>query len=153
MNNFKTSKFLLDKCQAFADALVVPDPSDSLLTVVGARLDIQSAPFKPLPTETYLKETHLINKNEYLAMGFDSCVEQKPIYQIDVFTPKDQGGKFPSENIATLLEVEFKRGPIIFNDGTQTIQISGVSSEIMGANNTHNWTMISVDLIVLAKGA
>ena len=137
ISNSKTSKALLDKAQAFAD-------------LKGYRLAKQGAVFDPLPTEIYLKEAFLANKNEMIGNGFDACIEQKPIYQIDVYTPNGQGGKFPSQDIGDLLMVEFKRAPIMFDDGEQTVQISNVSSNVMPANKTHNWTMVSVDLIVIA---
>ena len=137
ISNFKTSKFLLDKAQAFADAQ-------------GYRLSIQGAPFEPITTEIYLQESFLANDNDQLGIGFDTCIEQSPIYQIDVLTPKGQGGKFVGQSIADLLLIEFKRGPIIFDDGSQTVQITSSSHRIMPANKTHNWTMVQVDLTVLA---
>ena len=137
ISNFKTSKFLLDKAQSFAD-------------FHSYRLAIQDDGSEPIATETYLKETFLPNDNDFLGIGFDACIEQLSIYQIDVYTPKGQGGKFPSTNIGDLLMVEFNRGPIIFNDTEQTIQIESSSSKIMNSNQTHNWTMVQVNVKIIA---
>jgi hypothetical protein len=137
IDDFKTSKALLDKLQIFADAQ-------------SYRIAIQGASFTPVTTETYLKETFLANETDPLNLAFDSTDRQDPIYQIDVYTPKGQGGKWPSQQIGNLLKEEFKRAPIFFNDGAQTIQITNVSGRLMTSSDTHNWYMINVDLVVLA---
>ncbi len=137
ISEFKTAQFLTAKLQAFA-------------ALHSYRLAVQGAKFEPAVDEIYLKETLLANRNEQLGVGFDSCGKQLPIYQIDVYTPKDKGGKYPALSIGDLLTAEFKRGPIIFDDGSQTIQITNSSAEIMPANTTHNWCMVTVELTIHA---
>ena len=107
--------------------------------------------YEPTPSVAYIKESFLANDNEYLGLGYNSCVKQLPIYQLDVMTPKGQGGKWDGLSIVDKLVVEFKRAPIFFNDGEQSVQIESVSGSNRQANDTHNWTMISINLIVLAK--
>lgn len=137
INDFKTAKSLLDKLQIFADAQ-------------GYRLAIQSAPFEPVTSETYLQESFLSNKTDPLGLGASSSDRQDSIYQIDIFTPKGQGGKFAGQGVANLLKEEFPRTEFAINDSEQKVLISNVSAKIMPANDTHNWTMVEVDLVVLA---
>jgi len=140
IDDFKTSKALLDKTQAFAD-------------LNNYRLAVQSVPFTPSPTETYLKETFLGNETDPPGLSAESSDRQDSIYQIDIFTPKGQGGKFAGQAIANLLKIEFPRVSFVLNDGVQKVQISNVSSTIINANKTHNLTVISIDLIVIAVNA
>ena len=139
IDDFVTAKALLDKAQAFAD-------------LHSFRLCIQGAPFKSLPTETYLKETFLSNDTDPLGLAADSSDRQDSIYQLDIYTPKDNG-KFQSLLISNDIKAEFPRGSFVFHTPTQTVQISNISSVILPANNTHNMTSVSVDLIVLACSA
>ena len=139
IDDFITAKALLDKAQLFADAQ-------------GFRLCIQGAQFKPLPTETYLKETFLSNDTDPLGMAIGASERQESIYQLDIYTPKDNG-KFQSLLISNDIKAEFPRGSFVTHTPTQTVQISNVSSVILPANNTHNMTSVSVDLIVLACNA
>ena len=137
IDDFKTSKALLDKAQALAD-------------LHGYRLDIQGAKFEPVPTETYLKESYLANDTEQQGISYNANTKSLPIYQIDIYTPKGQGGKFSGMAIANLVKEEFKRAPMFFNDSTQTAQITNVSSLSVNSNDTHNLTVVSVDVLVLA---
>lgn len=138
INDFTTAKALLDKTQAFAN-------------LNSYRLSIQSSGFTPIPTEVYLKESFLGNDTDPLGLAAASSDRQDPIYQIDIFTPKGQGGKFSGMSIANLLKEEFPRVSFIVNDADQKVQISNVNSRAMPANETHNWTMIEVDLVVIAS--
>ena len=138
VDDFATSKALLDKTQAFAD-------------LHGYRLAIQSVYFKPLPSETYLKESFLANDTDPLGLAAESSDRQDPIYQIDILTPKGQGGKFAGMEVANLLKREFQRTCFIPNSVGQKVQISNVSSRIMPADKTHNWTMVNIELIVMAS--
>lgn len=107
--------------------------------------------YEPTPSVAYISEAFLAGDNEYIGLGYNAFIKQLPIYQLDVMTPKEQGAKWDGLSVADKLMIEFKRAPIFFNDGEQRIQIENVSSVIKNANDTHNWTMISVNLIVLAK--
>jgi hypothetical protein len=149
IDDFVTAKALLDKAQAFADALIVPDPFDSSATVVGARLCIQGAAFTPVTTETYLKETFLSNDTDPLGLAADSSDRQDSIYQLDIYTPKDNG-KFSGLAISNDIKAEFKRAGFIPNGARQTIQVSNVSAAMLPANKTHNMVSLSIDLVVLA---
>jgi len=138
INDFVTAKALLDKTQLFANAQ-------------GYRLAIQDASFEPVPTEIYLKETYMGNDTDPLGLSGSSSDRQDPIYQIDVLTPKGQGGKFSGMAIANLLKAEFPRASFIVNNVDQKVKISNVNSRPMPSNKTHNWTMIEVDLVVMAS--
>ena len=137
IDDFKTAKALLDKLQAFADTQ-------------GHRLAIQGAPFEPITTEIYIKESFLANDIDPLGLSAGSSDRQDPIYQIDVFTPKGQGGKFSGLGIVNLLKTEFPRASYVVDDSEQRAQVESVTSAIMPANDTHNRSIVEVNLTVLA---
>jgi len=139
IDDFVTAKALLDKAQAFAD-------------LKGLRLCIQGAAFTPVTTETYLKETFLSNDTDPLGLAADSSDRQDSIYQLDIYTPKDDG-KFAGLAVGNEIKAEFPRVSFVLNNASQKVQISNVSSRIMPANKTHNLTMINIELIVIASSA
>jgi len=139
INDFTTSKALLDKLKAFAD-------------IKGFRLAVQSFKFDPIATETYIQETFLANDTDPLGINERSTDEQRPIYQIDIYTPK-YTGKFQGLILANDLKSEFPRAQFITNTASQKVKISNVSSSIGPSNDTHDRTIVSVDLVVLASNS
>jgi len=137
INDFTTSKALLDKLKAFTD-------------IKGLRLAVQSFKFEPIATETYLQETFLANDTDPLGINERSTDEQRPIYQIDIYTPK-YTGKFQGLTLANELKAQFIRASFIVNTAAQKVMVSNVNSSIGPSNNTHDRTIISVDLVVLAS--
>jgi len=138
IDDFMTTEALLDKTKAFALAN-------------GYRLDKQGVKFEPQTNETYLKETFLGNDTDPLGLAAESSDRQDPIYQIDVFTPKDQGGPWEARVVVNLLKLEFQRASFILDNAAQKVQISNVSAREMPANDTHNWSSVSIDLVVIAS--
>ena len=137
IDDFVTTKALLDKIVAFA-------------TLHNWDLSKQDVPFTPNPSKNYLKETFLANKTDPLGLAGNSSDEQLPIYQVDIFTQKDKGGRAPGLVMANLLKAEFPRALYLVDTAEQKVVIKSVSSRIMPANSTHNWNMIEIDLTVLA---
>jgi len=137
IDDFVTAKALVDKIEAFA-------------ILHNYRLSKQDAAFTPDPEEVYLKETFLPNDTNPLGLAANSSDEQKPIYQVDIFTPKTFDSKFPAQAIANLIKAEFPRADFIVNTSEQTVKISNVSARPMPNNKTHLWTMVNIDLVVLA---
>jgi hypothetical protein len=136
IDDFITAKALLDKAQAFADSK-------------GIRLCIQGAAFTPVTTETYLKETFLSNDTDPLGLAADSSDRQDSIYQLDIYTPKDNG-KFSGLAISNEIKTEFPRASFIYESAEQKVQVSNVSAAMLPANKTHNMVSLSIDLVVLA---
>jgi len=136
IDDFITAKALLDKAQAFAD-------------LKGFRLCIQGAAFTPVTTETYLKETFLSNDTDPLGLAADSSDRQDSIYQLDIYTPKDNG-KFSGLAISNEIKAEFPRASFIYESAEQKVQVSNVSAAMLQANKTHNMVSLSIDLVVLA---
>ena len=137
INDFTTSKALLDKLKIFTDAKAL-------------RLAVQSFKFEPIATETYLQESFLANDTDPLGVNERSTDEQRPIYQIDIYTPK-YTGKFQGLTLANELKAQFIRASFIVNTAAQKVMVSNVNSSIGPSNNTHDRTIISVDLVVLAS--
>jgi hypothetical protein len=136
INDFTTSKALLDKLKAFTD-------------IKGLRLAVQSFKFEPIATETYLQETFLANDTDPLGINQRSTDEQRPIYQIDIYTQK-YNGKFQGLTLANELKAQFIRASFIVNTAAQKVMVSNVNSSIGPSNNTHDRTIVSVNLVVLA---
>ena len=136
IDDFITAKALLDKAQAFAGSK-------------GFRLCIQGAAFTPTPTEAYLKETFLSNDTDPLGLAADSSDRQDSIYQLDIYTPKDNG-KFAGLAISNEIKAEFPRASFIYESAEQKVQVSNVSAAMLPANKTHNMVSLSIDLVVLA---
>ena len=139
INDFTTSKALLDKLKIFADAKAL-------------RLAVQSFKFEPIATETYLQESFLANDTDPLGINERSTDEQRPIYQIDIYTPK-YSGKFQGLILANELKAEFQRASFIVNTAAQKVNVSNVNSSIGPSNDTHYRTIVSVDLVVLASNS
>jgi hypothetical protein len=137
IDDFKTAKELLDKTQAFADS-------------EGINLAIHGAQFKPDPGVEYLKESLLQNNTDTVGLDSSSIDMQLPIYQVEVYTPKGFG-KFQNYDICNSIKSEFPRNSFIVNDSEQSVMINNVSASPLIANETHNITVISIELTVIAN--
>ena len=138
INDIVTTKALLDKIEAFA-------------TLNNYGLSKQGFKFTPEPTETYLRETFLPNVIDPLGLSATSSDRQDPIYQIDIYTAKGQGGPWPAREIVNLIKAEFPKYSFVVNTAEQKVQVYTISGREMTANDTHNWTMVNIELIVMAS--
>ena len=138
IDDFITTEALLDKLKAFCTLHSYPLAKQGML-------------FTPNPDELYLKETFLGDEAVVLGTSYEPCERQEPIYQIDIHTPKGQGGPWPGRDIVNKLKAEFPRSPFILNTTGQTVQVSRVNSRGLDPDKTHNRTVVTVDLIVIAS--
>jgi hypothetical protein len=79
------------------------------------QIAFQNVPFTP-PTGGYLRASHFPNTTNQITLGDTGINRHEGIFQIDVFTPENEG-IIKAMEIAGTIEQHFKRGTYINNDG------------------------------------
>lgn len=136
IDQMKTARSLVDKINSFCIA-------NSFTLIVDGESLIKDSDV------IYIEEKLLNNKESSVGKNPTSSDIERPVYQLNIFTPR-QFGKWKAGEIFNLLKVEFPKMTFVLNDGSQTVKIESLSSTPVIYPENHGVSFVSVNLTVIA---
>lgn len=134
IDELNVAKSCLAKLKEYADAESID-------------IAIQGKTFEPVADAIYLEEFLISNTNQQGVSNLSSEI-QRPIYQINIHTPKVMG-KWKGLSIYTDLKTTFARASDISLDANQQVKVEMVDKTNLQSSDTHNIMAVSVNLSLI----
>ena len=130
-------------------ALAMQTKAKGIVDSLGYLFIPSGAQVDDLAGASYVQEKMLVNTKDSVGLGGGSSDIQRPIYQLNVCTPKGES-RYNNRDLVELITSQFNKAEYISN-GNQSIQIQTVDTSDIMYLEAHLVTAISVNLTVLAN--
>lgn len=147
INDSKTAFSMLTKLKLFSDNYNLGAHTETAETI---QIIPDGMSFDPSVNDTYITEKLRVNKDFRIGLSDGDSDIQRPIYEIKVFSPKDEN-KWPNIDLAMLLKSDFNRYQERINGTEQKLTVESIDVSPLITLESTLCTVLSVNLSVIAS--